>query len=112
MAKLLTGIAAALFLVTPALAEAPTGSTQPNFATVNQRRLAQIIQRRACVAKAANLDEMKACTPPSPQPWSAVMGAWQVSRSAPTAGADRMVERPPFPSSPCSSMTVLASASR
>ncbi|MBM5800837.1 MAG: hypothetical protein FJ077_08380 [Cyanobacteria bacterium K_DeepCast_35m_m2_023] len=68
MAKLLTGIAAALLLVTPALAEAPAGGTQPDFATVKQRRLARIDQMRACVAKATNFDEMKACAPRRPNP--------------------------------------------
>lgn len=68
MTKLLTGIAAAFLLVTPAFAEAPGGGNKPDFATVKQRRLARIDQMRACVAKSTNFDEMKACAPRRPDP--------------------------------------------
>jgi hypothetical protein len=63
MATLLSGIAAALLLTMPAMAEPPAAEGTRDFAAVKQRRLAKIDAMRACVAKSTNFEEMKACKP-------------------------------------------------
>ena len=63
MATLLSGIAAALLLTMPAMAEPPAAEGSRDFAAVKQRRLAKIDAMRACVAKSTTSEEMKACKP-------------------------------------------------
>ena len=63
MRHLLLGAFTCSMLVAPALAEPPTGDAQPSFEQVKQRRLQRIDQMRACVAKATNFEQMKACKP-------------------------------------------------
>lgn len=63
MAKLLSGIAAALLITMPALAEMPAPQAKRDFATVKQRRLAKLDEMRACVASATSFVEMRACRP-------------------------------------------------
>ena len=63
MRHLLLAAATCGVLVIPALAEPPTGGSEPSFEQVKQRRLQRIDLMRTCVAKATNFEQMKACRP-------------------------------------------------
>ncbi len=63
MAKALSALAAALLLVSPALANDNDQPSGMSFEQVKQRRLQRIDRMRACVAKATSFEQMKACKP-------------------------------------------------
>jgi len=63
MRRLLLATTASALLIAPAMAEPPAAEGNRDFATFKQRRLARIDAMRACVAKATNFGEMRACKP-------------------------------------------------
>jgi len=63
MRSLLFAATAIALLIAPAMAEPPAAEGTRDFATFKQRRLARIDAMRACVAKATNFEEMRACKP-------------------------------------------------
>jgi len=63
MLRLLLAATTTALLIAPAMAEPPPAEGTRDFATFKQRRLARIDAMRACVAKATNFEEMRACKP-------------------------------------------------
>jgi len=64
MSNVLPLLAASLLLAAPSMAEDHMQPSGMSFEQVKQRRLQRIDRMRACVAKATNLEQMKACKPP------------------------------------------------
>lgn len=64
MTNVLTLLAASLLLSAPAVAQDQMPPSGMSFEQVKQWRLQRIDRMRACVAKATNPEQMKACKPP------------------------------------------------
>ena len=63
MPKCLPVLAAALLIVVPTFAQEAGKKPAKSFEEAKQQRLLRIDQMRACVAKASNFEQMKACKP-------------------------------------------------